>query len=181
MNYAMVTFGPRALATPAFGAGLSMLNPPSAYPREWRQGIGAFGRHYGDSLAVRASGQTARFLTAAVLKEDFRYRPSTSTNPLARTFHAVAFTFIDKSDSGHNRIAFSNFAAAAAGGFTPMLYLPSGYDNLSHAETRTAFVLGGFAAQNLAREFSPDLLKLTRKLHVPFPRIPLPEWWTSTH
>jgi hypothetical protein len=114
----------------------------------------------------------------AVLHEDFRYRPSASHNVLARTFHAIAFTFVDKSDSGHNRVAFANFAGAAAGGFAGNLYLPPGYNNLSHAETRAAMEFAGFATRNVSREFAPELLRFSRKLHVPFPRIPIPEWWT---
>jgi len=179
MNYAIVTVGPRAVVGPALSAAILMANPPDAYPRDWRDGAGAFGRNYGSSLGRGASLQTGRFLTGALLHEDFRYRPSTSRNPLARNFHAVAFTFVDKSDSGDNRIALANFVGAAAGGFVGELYLPPGYNNLSHAETRTAALLGSFAAQNLLREFAPDIQKATHKLHVPFPRIPVPGWWVS--
>jgi hypothetical protein len=118
-------------------------------------------------------------LTAAISHEDFRYRPSTSRNPLVRSFHALAFTFVDKSDSGHNRIAMANFVGAGASGFVGNLYLPPGFNTLSHAETRTAFAFGGFAVQNLLREFAPDLLKATHKWHTPFPRIPVPEWWVK--
>jgi hypothetical protein len=179
MDYAVVAFGPRALFTPALGSAFSMLHPPSEYPRDWRQGMGAFGRIYGSRIATHTSEQTARFLTAALLHEDFRYRPSTSGNFLVRSLHAVAFTLVDKSDSGNARIAFSNFAGAAADGLTPTLYLPSGYNSLSRAETRMAFALGGFALKNLTREFAPDLFRVTRKLHVPFPRIPIPAWWAA--
>jgi len=52
----------------------------------------------------------------------FRQR-SDSKNPLVRISHAVAFTFVDKTDSGHNIFAFSNFAGAAAGGFVGMGFL----------------------------------------------------------
>jgi hypothetical protein len=179
MDYAVITFGARALFTPLFGSAFSMLHPPSGYPNEWRQGMGAFGRIYGSGLATRTSVQSTRFLTAAMLHEDFRYRPSASKNPLVRSLHAVAFTFVDRSDGGHDRIAFSNFAAAAADGFTPNLYLPAGYNTLGRAETRMASAFGGFAMRNLTREFAPELFKVTRKLHVPFPRIPIPAWWTS--
>ena len=177
-DYAIRTFGPRALVGPALGSAIEMANPPSAYPRDWRDGAGAFGKIYGSRLATGSSLQTGRFLTGALLHEDFRYRPSSSGNPFARSFHALAFTFIDKSDSGHSRIAFSNFVGAAAGGFVGELYLPRGYNDLSHAETQTARLFAGFAAQNLLREFAPEIRKVTRKLHVPFPRIPVPEWWT---
>jgi hypothetical protein len=46
------------------------------------------------------------YVTQAVLHDHFRYRPSTSKNPIARSFHALAFTFVDKSDSGRDRIAY---------------------------------------------------------------------------
>ena len=90
----------------------------------------------------------------------------------------MAFALVDKSDSGNNSIAFSNFAGAAAGAFTPNLYMPAGYNTLSRAETRMAFAFGGFAVRNLTREFAPTLFRAAHKLHVPFPRIPIPAWWT---
>jgi len=177
-DYIVVTLGPRPVFTPAFGAAIRMAHPPDYYPAEWRQGMGGFGRLYGASLASGISLHTGRFLTGAVLHEDFRYRPSSSNNVLARGFHAVAFTFVDKSDSSHNRIALANLVGAASGGFVGNLYLPAGYNNLSHAEARTATRFGGLAAQNLLREFAPDILRFTHKLHLPFPRIPVPKWWT---
>lgn len=179
MDYAIVTVGPRTLFVPVISAAIWMANPPSAYPPDWRMGAGAFARNYGNALAPRASMDTGRFLSAAFLHEDFRYRPSSSKNPLIRSFHALAFTFVDKSDSGRNRLALANFVGAGASGFVGNLYLPAGFNNLSHAETRTAVAFGGFAVQNLLREFAPDLLRTTRKLHTPFPRIPVPEWWVK--
>ena len=179
MDYAIVTVGPRSLFVPPAYAAARMADPPTAYPRDWRLGAGAFGRNYGAALAARTSLETARFLTAALLHEDFRYRPSISTNPFVRGFHALAFTFVDRSDSEHNRIAFANFAGAGASGFVGDLYMPAGFNNPGHAETRMAIAFGGFALQNLLREFTPDLLKATHKWHTPFPRIPLPEWWVK--
>jgi hypothetical protein len=179
MDYAIVTVGPRTLFVPPVYAAVRMIDPPAAYPRDWRLGAAAFARNYGNALAARTALETGRFLTGALLHEDFRYRLSTSKNPLVRSFHALAFTFVDKSDSEHNRIAVANFVGAAASGFVGNLYLPAGFNNLSHAETRVAIALGGFAAQNLLREFTPELLKATHKWHTPFPRIPLPEWWVK--
>ncbi len=179
MDYAIVTVGPRSLFVPPAYAAIRMADPPGAYPRDWRLGAGAFGRNYGSALASRTSLETGRFLTGALLHEDYRYRASTSKNPLVRSLHALAFTFVDKSDSEHNRIAFANFVGAGASGFVGNLYLPAGFNDFSHAETRTAIAFGGFAAQNLLREFTPELLKATRQWHTPFPRIPLPAWWVK--
>ena len=177
VEFVILTSGPRALIFPLIPSAIRMVNPRDGYPREWRLGAGAFGRHYGDSLATQSAKETSRFLASALLREDFRYRPSTSKNPFVRGLHAISFTFVDKSDSGQNRLAISNFVGAGASGFVGNLYLPRGFNNLSHAETRSAIAFAGFASQNLLREFAPDLSRITRKLRLPFPRVPFPEWW----
>src|SRR5258708_5472266 len=176
--YTHQTFGPPALILPAFRAGMGMANPPSHYPREWRDGAGAFGRLYGDSIAMATSQRTARFLTGVALHEDPRYVRSTSKNPLVRTTHALVFTFIDKTDSGRNTIAFSNFAGAAAGGFVGRAYLPHGYNDLTHAEQRMASQFMSIAIQNVAAEFQPQWGPLVRKLRI---NKIIPEWWVPQH
>jgi hypothetical protein len=176
--YAHQTFGPPALIFPAFSAGVGMANSKNHYPPEWKDGGGAFGRLYGDAIATATSQRTARFLTGVVLHEDPRYVRSKSKNPLARTLHAVAFTFVDKTDSGRNTIAFSNFAGAAAGGFVGMAYLPHGYNDLTHAEQRMEIQFMNTAIQNIAAEFQPQWGPFVRKLRI---QKVLPEWWVPQH
>ena len=154
-NPAIVTAG-------ALRAGIRMADPPKQYPREWRQGAGAFGRNYGDAFAESVSLHTAKALTGIVAREDPRYLASNSHNPLARSLHALAFTFIDRSDSGHPMPAFSNFAGAAAAGFVGNAYLPSGFNDLTHARQRAAIAFGSTAAGNLFREFAPGIPKPIR-------------------
>lgn len=176
--YTHQTFGPPAVILPAFSAGMAMANPSSHHPHEWRDGAGAFGRLYGDSFATVTSQRTARFLTGLALHEDPRYVRSESKNPLMRTAHALAFTFVDKTDSGRNTIAFSNFAGAAAGGFVGTAYLPHGYNDLTHAEQRIAFQFMSVAIQNVAAEFQPQWGPIVRKLRI---QKILPEWWVPNH
>jgi hypothetical protein len=176
--YAHQTFGPPALIFPAFSAGMGMANSKNNYPREWRNGAGAFGRLYGDSIATATAERTARFLTGAALHEDPRYVRSTSKNPLVRSMHALAFTFVDKTDSGRNTIAFSNFAGAAASGFVGRSYLPQGYNDLVHAEQRMTMQFMSIAIQNIAAEFQPQWGPVVRKLRI---QKILPEWWVSQH
>jgi len=71
----------------------------------------------------------------------------------------------------------ANFVGAAAGGFVGELYLPPGYRDLSHSEARMAIAFGGFAGQNLFREFDPDLMRLARKLGLP--HIGVRDWWVK--
>ena len=71
--YIHKSFGPPAVILPAFGTGIQMLNPPSHYPREWKDGSDAFGRIYGYKVADRTSRETAQFLTGLLLQEDPRF------------------------------------------------------------------------------------------------------------
>jgi hypothetical protein len=176
--YIHKTFGPPALILPAFGAGFQMLNPPSHYPREWKDGGGAFGRTYGYKVADRTSRETAQFLTGFLLHEDPRYQRSTSTNAFRRTLHALAFTVFDKTDSGRNTLAVSNFASAAAGGFVGMGILPDGYNDVTHAEQRMASEFLQIAIGNIATEFEPQWGPWAKKLRIP--KI-LPAWWVPQH
>ncbi len=176
--YIHKTFGPPGLILPAFGAGFQMLNPPSHYPREWKDGGGAFGRTYGYKVADRTSRETAQFLTGFLLHEDPRYQRSTSTNAFRRTLHALAFTVFDKTDSGRNTLAVSNFASAAAGGFVGMGILPDSYNDLTHAEQRMASEFLQIAIGNIATEFEPQWGPWAKKLRIP--KI-LPAWWVPQH
>jgi hypothetical protein len=53
--------------------------------------------------------------------------------------------------------ALSNFVGAAAGGFVGNAYLPSGFNNLTHAGQRATLRLGFAAGGNLFREFAPQM------------------------
>jgi hypothetical protein len=159
-------FNPGALTAPAFRAGLHMANPPgngaTKYPAEWRQGAEGFGRNYGDAFASRVSAHTAQFLTGAILREDPRYAPAASHGFFARSAHAIAFTFVDRSDSGSPMPAFSNLAGAAASGFVGNAYLPAGFEDMTHAGQRATLQLGMFAAGNLFREFALQMPRPVR-------------------
>ena len=174
--YEHQAFGPHALIFPAFGAGIRMAHPPTGYPSDWTDGGGAFGRLYGSALATQTTKRTAKFVVGAALHEDPRYLPAPEgASTGARVVHAIAFTFVDRSDSGHSELAYANFASAAAGGFVGMAYLPAGFNDVTHAGERTGTEFLGLALQNVAREFAPQWVPIARKLRIP--KI-VPAWWT---
>lgn len=176
--YIHMAYSPAALVYPLFGAGVRMARPNRNYPEDWQDGIGAFGRNYGNGVAQRTAKTTAEFGTQVLLHEDPRYERSDSTNPILRVGHAVGWTFFDKNDSGHRTLAVSTFTSAAAGGFVGMAYLPAGYDDAAHAEQRMATGIGGRAISNILTEFEPTWGPWARKVHIP--KL-LPEWWVSDH
>jgi hypothetical protein len=166
--FAVESFRPGIYPVAAFYDGLTMANPPKAYPPEWRQGFPGFARNYGDFMASWASVQGGKFVAASMLHEDPRYFISTNRNFFARIANAVRYVVIDRSDSGHPRLAVANIAGAFAGGFVGNAYLPDPYANASHGFSRSALALTGFVTSNLADEFHPEIHKLVKKLHLPF-------------
>jgi hypothetical protein len=166
--FAVESFRPGIYPVAAFYDGLTMANPPKAYPPEWRQGFPAFARNYGDFMASWASVQGGKFVVASLVREDPRYFPSGSKNFFARCFNAVRYAVIDRGDNGNSRLALANISGALAGGFVGNAYLPDPYANASHGLSRSALALTGFATSNLADEFHPEIHRVARKLHLPF-------------
>ena len=160
-------FNPLDLITPALGAGVEMARADQKLPPEWRRGAGAYGRLYGSGLASLASFNTARFISGAALREDPRYFPAETNGIGGRIKHALLFTLVDRSDSGHKTLAVSNFVAAAAGGMVGNFYIPSPYNDPRYTFTRSAVLLAYFAGSNVRQEFNPELKKLRKKLHLP--------------
>ena len=178
-TYLVLTFGPRAVVSPAFTAAIRMARPPSGYPRDWKDGAEAFGRNYGESLGSKVALETGRYGTAILLHEDFRYRRSPTATGFGRLFHAIGYTFVDQSDSGQRRLAVANFVGAAAGGFTAAAILPDGYNSVGDGAKDSASRFGGLAFSNVAREYAPEISRAFRALHLPFPHLPVPEWYTK--
>jgi len=166
--FAVESFRPGIYPVAAFYDGLTMASPPKAYPPEWRQGFPAFARNYGDFMVSWASVQGGKFVAASMLHEDPRYFTSTNKNFFARVANAVRYVVIDRSDSGHPRLAVANFAGAFAGGFVGNAYLPDPYANASRGLRRSALALTGFVTSNLADEFHPEIHRVAKKLHLPF-------------
>ena len=180
--YKLTTFGPRALVLPAVGAAIRLYGSNNKnYPPDWQPSWTGFGHQFGHGLAMWGTKNTAYYTTAILLHEDPRYAPSVSNRFLTRTGHALAFAFVDRSDSGRAMPAAANYAAAISTGLIGTTYLPPGYDDMTHAGQRAVIMMGLFGATNLVREFSPELGTLARRLHLPYGTDKggfLPEWWT---
>jgi len=165
--FAIESFRPGIYPVAAFYDGLTMANPPKAYPREWRQGLPAFARNYGDFMASWTAAQGGKFVVASIGHEDPRYYPSRNKNFFARGLNAVRYVVVDRGDNGHSRLALANLGGAFAGGFVGNAYLPDPYANASRGLRRSALALTGFLTSNLADEFRPEIRKVARKFHLP--------------
>ena len=160
------TLGLSAFIVPAGDALVDMADPPDKYPREWRDGGQAFGRLYGAEFARHTAGGVTHFAVAALDGEDPRYYFSTKHGYVPRAFHALLFTVIDQSNSGHRTLAVSNIAGSAAAGAVGMAFYPDGYRDLTHAYQRAAVETTTFASHNLIAEFSPEIVHVLRALGI---------------
>ena len=166
------TFGVSAFVIPVGEAAIIMADPPSAYPREWKDGAGALGRNYGAQLARHTASGLTHFAVAAAVHEDPRYYAADSDNYAARAAHALLFTVFDRSapsgyGEGHRMLAVSNLAGATAGGFIGNAFLPAGFTDVTHAYQRGAVEVSTYAAHNLLAEFSPEIVLILHKMHIP--------------
>jgi hypothetical protein len=154
--YAKVSYSAGSFIWPGVAASKKMILPPQTYPSEWKQGIFGFGRNYGDALANDTANRGAKYASAILLHEDTRYWPSADKSVFRRVIYAISFALVDRSDSGMRRLAVSNLAGAAAGGFVGNAYLPRGYDDVTHAGQRSAIQLAESPLPNLVCEFTPE-------------------------
>jgi len=133
----------------------------------WHRCLGAA------TTAARTSEQTARFLTAAVLYEDFRYRPSSNRNPLMRSAHAP-LSLRRQIGQWPQPDRILEFRSRRGRWIYSDLYMPAGYNTASRAEIRMALAFGGFAAQvwlassrRSCSRFRPNSTSLSRASQFP--------------
>jgi hypothetical protein len=160
------TLGVSGFVIPAGDALVDMARPPKDYPREWRDGGAAFGRLYGAEFARHTTAGFTHFAVAAIDREDPRYFPSPGGNYARRAAHAIIFTIVDRSTSGHRTLAVSNLAGGMAAGSVGIYIYPHGYNDFTHAYQRGAIEVGSFGSHNLIAEFSPEIVRVLHKLHV---------------
>lgn len=161
------SLGTAAFVLPAFEAGIIMADPPHDYPREWRDGGGAFARNYGSEFGRHFAGRMTHFAVAAADHEDPRYYACACRKIGARIGYALLFTISDRNNAGHRTLAFSNFAGAGAAGFVGNLWEPDGFNDTTHGGQRALIELTTFASHNLLSEFAPELQRFARKTHLP--------------
>jgi len=159
------TISPPAFILPALNAGIRMAAPPSGYPKEWKDGAGAFGRLYGSTFTRQFTKHGTEFAVESVLHYDPRYFRSNSKG-IGRVGHALAFVLIQKTDSGKNAIAVPHLAGATASSFIGMAYLPDGYNDAGYSAQHFGTEMMMTGMRNMLFEFSPEIYPVFKKMHM---------------
>ncbi len=154
---------PAAWLMPGIDAAFSMAHPPRQQPPAWSDGVEGFAHLYAGYLARQSAATSAQAAVAAILREDDRYQPAQQGNALRRASHAASFTLFDRRVSGRRTLAVSSLAAAFTAAELANTWLAPQFQNSTHLTQRTLTSLGALAGSNLAAEFRPEAIRLTRR------------------
>jgi hypothetical protein len=132
-------------------------------PSEWPEGASGLGRRYasayGYSVAVR---NILSFGIDAPLRLDPRYFPSERRGPWPRLKHAFAQTLVTQKDNGGRTVNYWRVGSAYGAGFVSNLWYPVLHATDGDAALRGTTALGLDTAGNVIREFTPDMLRVTK-------------------
>jgi hypothetical protein len=155
---------------PLIGAiGTAGIQQAYGTPREWGQGMDAYGVRVASNFGIALTTTTTRYALAEVFREDTLYYRCECKGILPRLGHALISTVTARrGDDGHREFSFPGLAAPYAGAMTAALgWYPSRYGPKDGFRMGNYNLLGQ-AGQNIALEFvygGPHTLLNT--MHIP--------------
>jgi hypothetical protein len=103
-----------------------------------------------------------RYLYPSLLRQNLRYRPSTSSGFLGRASYAASRIFVTRDDSGKGRLNSSYFLGALTSVAIHTAYRPYWTRSPSAAFNNLGSTIGSDAGINLFREFAPGIRQMVR-------------------
>jgi hypothetical protein len=157
-------FSPSTVLLPAFTAGVSTATADSKDP--FGNDAEGYGHRYGVYLADTGSAKFLRaFAMPTIFNQVEHYYPAGPDRSVgSRLGHAFVHTFVSKTRGGKNTFNMSGIPASFAVGAIGTYYYPGRYDSGWHVVQRAAWMQGGYFAQDLWREFRPQICRAT---HLP--------------
>ncbi len=151
-RYLSSLVSPASVVQSAAGAGI---NQWSNTPSEWHQGAEGYGRRFANSYGIHIARESIRSGAGALLDEDTRYIASSDTRFAPRLKHAVLSTFMCRTHTGQERVAFSSIGALAGSAFLSRAWQPSSTSQPADAMSNFGVGVGVAAATNVVHEFLP--------------------------
>jgi hypothetical protein len=161
--FARSTVSPKTHATAAWNAGVAQWqnNDP-----EWGQGAEGYGKRYAAAYTDSVVRNFFRkFAFPSIYSQDPRYYRSEKTGGGARFGHALAHTFVTRSDEGYNMFNYSQMFGTAAAVAIGNLYHPGHKRGFTPAAERFGTHIGQDMGFDVLREFWPEIV---RTFHLPF-------------
>jgi len=122
--------------------------------KDYGQGTAGYAKRYGASYADVAAGTfIGNAILPVVFKQDPRYFYKGKGTKRSRIFHAIAGTFVARSDNGNWGPNYSNVLGSMAAGGISNLYYPSNRRGVGLVFSTAAIRLGEITAASLFEEF----------------------------
>jgi len=122
--------------------------------KQYGQGAQGYGKRYGASYADVAAGTfIGNAILPVVFKQDPRYFYKGKGSKRSRLLHAIAGTFVARSDNGNWGPNYSNVLGSVAAGGISNLYYPSHRRGIGLVFSTAAIRLGEITAASLFEEF----------------------------
>jgi hypothetical protein len=141
-------------------AGLSQWNNDD---KEWGQGAEGYGKRYAAAFTDRASRNFfGRFFYPTIFRQDPRYFRDGQGSAKGRFGHAMAHTFVARSDSGGSMPNLSLWAGTTSSVALANLYHPDRDRGFSPAAERVGTRLGVNMGMDILKEFWPEIVRTFR-------------------
>ncbi|MGE5321539.1 MAG: hypothetical protein ACM3SW_01670 [Actinomycetota bacterium] len=161
--FVRTTIDPVTFAGAAVSAGVSQWQNED---REFGQGAEGFGKRYGAAFADRATWNFfGKFFYPAIFQQDPRYFREGRGTIKSRLGHALAHSFVARSDSGKPMPNLSLWAATSSTVAVVNLYHPGNDRGFGPAAQRFGIAIGASMGIDVLREFWPEVV---RKFRLPF-------------
>jgi hypothetical protein len=131
-------------------------------PKEWGDGMAAYGRRVASTEAGGVIHGVLAFGLDTTLHQDPRYYHSTRKGLFRRMGHAARETVLTHTDSGPETFSTWRFGSAYGEAFISNLWYPDRLDTARLGYIQGSLRMGFDMVTNLATEFWPDI---KRKLH----------------
>ncbi len=154
--YVSSTFGPSSILPSAFFAGVDTVRD---LPDEWEQNARGYSQRLAARMAHTGVRNSAELGLVSLLKHDPRYHPSTARGLWPRTGHALASSWVARTENGGRTFAVGRFAGMAAGSLAATAWLPPSQSTWKHTAQSVGIQVGANMGANLLREFWPDVRK----------------------
>jgi hypothetical protein len=167
-----------ALFGAAFFGGIAQATDD---PVEWPQGADGFGRRMGTRYTQGMIKSTAAFLISSITREDPRPKPpqvyayglGTNGSTVTRFGCRESTSFKGRLGESLVRIVWDScqtsvwarpkparLAGSFASGFAGLAWAPTSTDHVSNALESSGTAFGGYIADSIFSEFSPDISRL---------------------
>jgi hypothetical protein len=145
--------------TLAYAGLLQELNAP----KEWGDGLAAYGRRVASTEACGVIHGVLAFGLDTTLHQDPRYYRATRKGLFRRMVHAARETILTRTDAGGETLSTWRLGSAYGAEFISNLWYPDRLDTVRLGFLQGSLRVGFDLVSNLSAEFWPDLKKKLRR------------------